>query len=227
MKIKIPAILSLAALAVFALTGCTTPGVGGSDYTYGQVRGEQSVRLGTIESIRKVRIQSGEPGALGILTGAVAGAALGHTMGQGNGNAAATVLGTIAGAAAGDTVENAASTQEGLEITVRLDTGYVIAVTQGADENFRVGDRVQVLGGAGATRVTRLDPASNLNNVRPMAPPPPQGGSMPPYNVPPPAPPSGSAPTNLSQQISYFCPDSNSYYPQVTTCKSPWMKVIR
>ncbi len=226
MKIRSLAALTLTALAAVALSGCTTPGVGGSDYTYGQVRGEQSVRLGTIESIRKVKIQPGEPGAVGLLSGAVAGAALGHTVGQGTGNAASTILGTIAGAAAGEAIESSASTKEGLEITVRLDSGYVIAVTQGADEDFRVGDRVQILGGGGATRVTRLDPASTLNNARPMAPPP-TNGSMPPRNAPPPAPPANSAPSNLSEQILYFCPDSNAYYPAVPTCKSPWMKVVK
>ncbi|MHB8354117.1 MAG: outer membrane lipoprotein, partial [Burkholderiales bacterium] len=172
MKIRSAAALTLTALSVLAVSGCTTPGVGGSDYTYSQVRGEQSVRLGTVESIRKVRIQSSEPGALGMLAGAVGGAALGHTMGQGTGNAASTILGTIAGAAAGDALQNTEGTQEGLEITVRLDSGYVIAVTQGADEQFRVGDRVQVLGGAGATRVTRLDAGSSLNNAQPMSAPP-------------------------------------------------------
>jgi len=227
MKIRSVAALTLTALAVLALSGCTTPGLGGSDYTYGQVRGEQSVRLGTIESIRKVRIQAGEPGAVGLLAGAVGGAALGHTMGQGTGNAASTILGTIAGAAAGEAIQNSTGNQEGLEITVRLDSGYVIAVTQGADEDFRVGDRVQVLGGAGATRVTRLDPASSLNNARPMSGPPPANNSMPPRNAPPPSPPANSAPSNLSEQILYFCPDSNAYYPAVPSCKSPWMKVIK
>ncbi len=227
MKTRSVAALTMTALAVIAVSGCTTPGVGGSDYTYGQVRGEQSVRLGTIESIRKVRIQASEPGAVGLLAGAVGGAALGHTMGQGTGNAASTILGTIAGAAAGEAIQNSAATQEGLEITVRLDSGYVIAVTQGADEDFRVGDRVQVLGGAGATRVTRLDAASSLTNARPVSGPPPVNNTMPPRDAPPPAPPANSAPSNLSQQILYFCPDSNAYYPAVPTCKSPWMKVIK
>ena len=227
MRTKSAVVLTMTALALAALSGCTTPGVGGSDYTYSQVRGEQSVRLGVIESIRKVRIQSGEPGAVGLLAGAVGGAALGHTMGQGNGNVASTILGTIAGAAAGDAVQNSADTQEGLEITVRLDSGYVIAVTQGADEAFRVGDRVQVLGGGGATRVTRLDAASSLNNARPMAPPPAPSGNMPPLNAPPPAPPASSAPGSGNDQIMYFCPDSNAYYPAVPSCKSPWMKVLK
>jgi outer membrane lipoprotein SlyB len=43
--------------------------------------------------------------------------------------------------------------QQGLQITVRLDSGRTIAVTQAADEAFRPGDRVRVLSGGGVTRV--------------------------------------------------------------------------
>ncbi len=217
------------ALGGLAVQGCSTPGIGGSDYTYGQVRGEQSVRIGTVESIRRVKIQSGEPGLVGTLGGAVAGAALGHTVGEGNGSVAATLLGTLAGGAAGQALEGATSEKDGVELTVRLDNGYVIAVTQGLDEEFRVGDRVQVLGGAGATRVTRLDPASNLNYMRPMGPGgAPAPASVPPRNAPPPpsegaAPPAAPSPDKLL----YYCPDSNAYYPAVPSCKSPWMKVLK
>jgi hypothetical protein len=27
-------------------------------------------------------------------------------------------------------------------------------------------------------------------------------------------------------QVLYYCPDSRAYYPNVTTCPSPWMKVV-
>ncbi|MDE2343828.1 MAG: glycine zipper 2TM domain-containing protein [Betaproteobacteria bacterium] len=227
MKIKSVAVLALALAGTWTLQGCTTPGLGGSDYTYGQVRGEQSVRIGTIESIRKVKIQSSDPGTLGAIGGAVAGAALGHTVGQGNGEAAATILGALAGGAAGEAAQSSASTKEGVELTIRLDNGYVIAVTQGADEEFRVGDRVQVLGGGGATRVTRLDPASNLNYARPAGPSQ-APAPMPPRNAPPPAPSSApSAAPSGSQDLLYYCPDSNAYYPAVSSCKSPWMRVVK
>jgi hypothetical protein len=29
-----------------------------------------------------------------------------------------------------------------------------------------------------------------------------------------------------SDQLRYYCPDSRAYYPEVTTCPSPWMKVV-
>ena len=211
-------LLPLVAVMVTTLAACTTPGIGGSDYRSNQVRGEQSVRIGTVESLRAVKIQSGDPSVVGVLGGAIVGAAAGHAVGQGGGNSAATALGALAGAVAGDAIQSNTATQNGIEITIRLDSGYVIAVTQGADEAFRVGDRVQVLGGAGATRVTRLDAASRLN-----APPP-----APAPNTPSP-PPSGApktAPAPVSDgQYLFFCPDTNQYYPAAQACRSPWMKV--
>lgn len=179
MKKQTIALTTLALVSVALLGGCTTPGIGGADYTRSQVRGEQTVRLGTLESMRKVRIQNNEPGMVGLLTGGIAGAALGSSMGQGSGKSAATALGAIAGAAAGEAIQSKGQEEEGVELTIRLDTGYVIAITQGLDESFRVGDRVQIIGSGRSTRVTRLDPSSSLNNVRPVGTPPP----------PPPPPP--------------------------------------
>ncbi len=223
MNFRTMTVLAAAVASSILVSGCETPGVGGSDYTYTQVRGEQSVRLGTVENVRKVKISSNEPGLLGAIAGGVGGAALGSTIGGGNGNAAATVLGALAGGAAGDAIQGNVSTQDGVELTIRLDSGYVIAVTQGADEKFRVGDRVQVLGGGGATRVTKLDSGSGLNYARPAAPPPQGAGN----SAPPPPPPgvNGGAPVPPGN-IRYYCPDSNSYYPAVPSCPSPWMKVV-
>jgi hypothetical protein len=29
-----------------------------------------------------------------------------------------------------------------------------------------------------------------------------------------------------AEQVLYYCPDSRAYYPGVTTCPSPWLKVV-
>ena len=51
-------------------------------------------------------------------------------------------------------IEENATRQPGLEITVQLDNGRMVAVTQAADEPFYPGDRVRVLiGYDGTTRV--------------------------------------------------------------------------
>ncbi len=57
-------ILALSAVAASLLmAGCASPGVGGGNYTRAQTRGEQSVRLGTVESVRDVIIDADNTGA--------------------------------------------------------------------------------------------------------------------------------------------------------------------
>jgi outer membrane lipoprotein SlyB len=55
---------------------------------------------------------------------------------------------------AGSAIEEQVTKKDGLEITIKLDSGELIAVTQEADETFHPGERVRVLRGSGATRVT-------------------------------------------------------------------------
>jgi outer membrane lipoprotein SlyB len=148
---------SLAVLAVVSITGlsgCANEGIGGGDYNREQVRGEQTVRLGVVEQVRLVKIEGTRSG-VGAGVGAVAGGVAGSTIGGGN---RAPILGAIGGAVlgglAGQAIEQSSTKKDGVEVTVRLDNGSLIAVTQGADEQFRVGDRVRVLSGGGATRVS-------------------------------------------------------------------------
>ena len=49
------------------------------------------------------------------------------------------------GGVAGSAIEESVTRQPGLEITVRLDSGRMISVTQAADEPFYRGDRVRLL----------------------------------------------------------------------------------
>ena len=51
----------------------------------------------------------------------------------------------------GSTIEQNATRQPGLEITVRLDSGRLLAITQAADEPFNRGDRVRLLTGYDGT----------------------------------------------------------------------------
>lgn len=138
-----------------ALAGCAMPGLGGGDYSRSQVRGEQTVRMGIVESVREVRIDARDTGT-GTLAGAALGGIAGSEMGRGRGSVAGAVAGAVVGGVIGQAVEKSSNDRKGVEVTIRLDTGRVIAVTQEADEFFRVGDRVRVLSGQGATRVSRM-----------------------------------------------------------------------
>ena len=94
------------------------------------------------------------------MSGAVAG--LSATSGRGghDGAGAATwprsaVRQLAEGIIAGQAVEQHATQRRGVEVTVKLDNGTMVAVTQEADETFRPGDRVRLLSDGATTRVTR------------------------------------------------------------------------
>jgi outer membrane lipoprotein SlyB len=136
-----------------ALAGCAYPQPSASIYQYHQTMNEQIVRTGTVESIRNVRIVSPESG-VGTLSGAALGGLAGSTAGEGNGQAAMAIIGALAGGLLGQHVEQGANTSNAFELTVRLDTGELVAITQANDEMFRPGERVRLLSNGATTRVT-------------------------------------------------------------------------
>ena len=144
----------LAALAIGALLlgGCAY-NAGSRDYRGYEVRGEQSVRFGVVESVRDVHINARESG-VGTAGGAALGLVAGSNVGGGSGQVAGAIGGAILGGIIGQNVERSANERRGVEVTVLLDSGKYIAVVQEADEPFRAGDRVRILSGRGATRVT-------------------------------------------------------------------------
>ncbi|MBK1706141.1 glycine zipper 2TM domain-containing protein [Halochromatium glycolicum] len=136
------------------LSGCPAS-MSASSYTRDQARSAQDVQYGTVQSVRSVRIEGTKSGA-GTLAGGAIGGLLGNEVGAGTGRTLATIGGGIAGAVAGSAVEEGVTRQRGLEITVQLDNGRTVAVTQAADESFAPGDRVRVLRDArGTARVVR------------------------------------------------------------------------
>lgn len=145
-------ILAGIALAAALLGGCAG-GLSSGAYSRGQAREAQEVRMGTVESVRQVQIE-GTKSPVGTGAGAIIGGIAGSNIGQGKGSTIGAVAGAVAGGLAGAAIEEGATRQPGLEITVKLDSGRMIAVTQAADEQFRAGDRVRVLSGGGVTRVT-------------------------------------------------------------------------
>lgn len=144
--------IASAAGLVMVVSGCA-PSLSGGAYTREQARREQTVRMGVVESVREVQIEGTRSG-IGPAAGAVVGGIGGSTIGHGRGAAAAAVVGAVAGGIAGQAIEESVTRRRGLEITVRLDSGNLIAITQEADETFRPGDRVRVLFDGGVSRVT-------------------------------------------------------------------------
>jgi outer membrane lipoprotein SlyB len=141
-------------LGVVALAACT-PQPGPSTFSQGETMRAQPVQFGTVESVRPVTIRPGQT-RLGAVTGAVVGGVAGTALGN---NTASRVVGgttgAVAGGAAGSALQGSQRTN-GVELTVELDNGTMIAVVQPGDpRDFRQGDRVRVTGEGENVRITR------------------------------------------------------------------------
>ncbi|GLU30828.1 glycine zipper 2TM domain-containing protein [Trinickia caryophylli] len=157
MKISARVAMATMVVGALAMTGCAYNSSSADVYTANQAQREQTVRMGTVESVRAVTISSndGQPSGLGAVGGGALGAVAGSAIGGGKGSILTAIAGGIAGAVAGNAVENGVAKRSGVEITVRLDNGDLRAITQSATgEVFRAGERVRLLSSGGVTRVT-------------------------------------------------------------------------
>lgn len=146
---RLPALLLLASLGLGA---CATSD-SGSTYGRGESRREMSVRMGVVESVRNITLDGSESGA-GTLAGAAIGGIAGSNVGGGKGSSIGAILGAVAGGIAGHAAEGGITKKQGLEITVKVDGGGIVAIVQEADEAFRPGERVRLLSNGGKTRVS-------------------------------------------------------------------------
>ena len=151
---KASAKLIAAVVLLATVTGCAAPGLGGGTYSREQARREQTVRMGYVESIREVKLE-GTRSSVGAGAGAVAGGIAGSSIGRGRGAALGTVAGAVLGGIAGQAAEQGITSKTGIEVTVKLDNGNMVAIVQEADETFRPGDRVRILSDGATSRVTR------------------------------------------------------------------------
>ena len=147
--------LALAAsLVALVASGCAS-GLGGDTYARGEARRAMTVQYGSVEEVRPVRLE-GTKSPVGTVAGAAVGGIAGSSVGGGRGQAVATVIGAVAGGLAGSALEEGVTRKPGVEVTVRLESGQILAVVQeDGGEAFRAGERVRVLRDAGTTRVTR------------------------------------------------------------------------
>ena len=149
-----PLLVLLIAMAALVATGCATQSSSAGVYRSSDTQREQTLRWATVESVRKVVIQRDSKG-IGMIGGAVVGGIAGSSVGGGKGQDIATVLGAIAGTVAGQALEDKANLREGLEITLKYDSGETRVIVQEADIELKAGDRVRVTSVNGVTRVAR------------------------------------------------------------------------
>ncbi|MBN2450731.1 MAG: glycine zipper 2TM domain-containing protein [Lentisphaeria bacterium] len=137
-RVSAMVLLSLAA-------GACVSSRSGQVYTRDDALRAQSAELGFVERVSPVRIEGTRSGA-GTVVGGVAGGVAGSTVGSGRtaGVLGATV-GAVVGGVVGTVAEEGITRSNGLELTVRLDSGRVLIVVQEDDEAFAIGDRVRVI----------------------------------------------------------------------------------
>lgn len=142
--------------SVALIAGCAKPSASANVYNYNQTQRDQIVRNGTVINVRAITIQSDQTSGVGAVAGGAVGGVAGSAVGGGTGRTLAIIGGAIVGALAGNAIEDRAGKKDGLEITVRLDNGETRVIAQEADLPIMMNQRVQVVSGAGPTRVVPL-----------------------------------------------------------------------
>ena len=142
--------------AVLLVSGCTKPSASANVYNYNQTQRDQIVRNGTVINVRPITIERDQTSGVGAVAGGAVGGVAGSAVGGGTGRTLAIIGGAILGALAGNAVEDQVGKKDGLEITVRLDNGETRVIAQEADLPIMMNQRVQVINGAGPTRVVPL-----------------------------------------------------------------------
>lgn len=146
--------LALFLCCLVVLTGCATQSRSAGVYRAGEASVEQTVRFGTVESIRQVTIQRDSKG-VGVVAGGAVGGIAGSSVGDGKTGQVGAVLGAVLGGLAGQAIEERANQVPGVEITVRLESGRLIAIVQEDDQSLRAGDKVRLVGTGGSVKLSR------------------------------------------------------------------------
>jgi outer membrane lipoprotein SlyB len=146
-------LLVVAMAASLGLAGCVTQqpyGARSGGYAQQGQRYDRAGRCqqcGVVQDVQQVYVQRNSNGTLGAVIGAVAGGLLGNTVGKGDGRKAATVAGAVAGGVVGNQAgKRSGGSETAWQVSVRLDNGQYVNVTQRADPGVRRGDYVEVDG---------------------------------------------------------------------------------
>lgn len=143
--------IAVATCALF-LFGCASSN-SGSVYKRDEARKVQTVKTGVVESVRQVQLE-GTKSPIGSVAGGAIGGIAGSSIGKGRGSAVGAIIGAVVGGIAGSAAEEAITREDGLEITVKLDGGQMIAIVQSADVAFTPGEKVRIIENGSTSRVT-------------------------------------------------------------------------
>jgi outer membrane lipoprotein SlyB len=140
-------LISVAAMAI-GLSACTTSGSGYNSGSSTSNSGYSSSTCNDCGVVQHVNSYTGERHASGVgaVTGAVVGGLLGNQVGQGDGKTAATVAGAVVGGMAGNAIEKNQS-ETWYDISIRMNDGRQVTVTQNNLNGIREGSRIVVRNG--------------------------------------------------------------------------------
>lgn len=145
-------LIGVAAVATLAMAGCATPapGYGG----YGPPPASSTANCydcGTVTRIDMIGGGSSVPNATGAVLGGIVGAAAGRELADDESDGrqnTATVAGAVAGAVAGNAIQNRVQANNNTySLTVRMQDGRSVVVTQGELGGIREGSYVRVYNG--------------------------------------------------------------------------------
>src|SRR5258708_29788345 len=107
--------LAAALVSSVVMTGCAYNSSSPDVYTASQAQREETVRMGTVDSVRAVKISSnnGQPSGLGAIGGGALGAVAGSAIGGGRGSILTGIVRGLAGAVAGNAGENSTPGRHG------------------------------------------------------------------------------------------------------------------
>ncbi|MEX3072938.1 glycine zipper 2TM domain-containing protein [Vibrio alginolyticus] len=135
------------ALTIFTLGGCTSPNPYGDAYGSADTRKVQQVYYGTVVKAEPVTIDaSTQANAIGTVAGAAIGGILGSGVGGGSGSDIAAIGGGLLGGYLGSKTAEETAKRNGVNLTIKLDDGKMIAIVQEANPNmiFQPGQAVQI-----------------------------------------------------------------------------------
>jgi outer membrane lipoprotein SlyB len=145
--LRFPALLATATLAASLAACASSPGYSTRVMSSSPAApySTSCYNCGTVESVTAVQTTGTSSGG-GAVLGGIVGGVVGNQIGGGDGKKVATVAGVVGGAVAGNAIEkNMAKT--GYEVTVRMDDGRRLTVTQpNVNSGIRAGSRVRLDG---------------------------------------------------------------------------------
>jgi outer membrane lipoprotein SlyB len=98
----------------------------------------------------------GKHSGAGQLPGAIIGGIAGSSVGEGKGQQIFTILSAVGGVFVGSMIEERATRSQGLELSIKMDSGKTLSIVQEVDnvDAFREGQRVRVLTQGALARVS-------------------------------------------------------------------------